>query len=58
MAGEWNHTSGRWNGDVEVKGKFKTLEEWLFQFTSYSIRFYAISTEYPKFSNKNNTLVL
>jgi hypothetical protein len=21
MAGEWNHTSGKWNGDAEDKGK-------------------------------------
>jgi hypothetical protein len=21
MAGEWNHTSGKWNGDAEDKGE-------------------------------------
>jgi hypothetical protein len=25
MAGEWNHTSGKWNGDAEDKGKFQNI---------------------------------
>lgn len=29
MAGEWNHTSGKWNGDPEDKGE---LED---QYTSF-----------------------
>ena len=48
MAGEWNHTSGKWNGDPEDKG-IQTSEDY---------RFYAISAEYPEFSNKDKTLVL
>ncbi|NP_001296184.1 calreticulin precursor [Zea mays] len=48
MAGEWNHTSGKWNGDAEDKG-IQTSEDY---------RFYAISAEYPEFSNKDKTLVL
>ncbi|XP_039837629.1 calreticulin-like isoform X3 [Panicum virgatum] len=48
MAGEWNHTSGKWNGDAEDKG-IQTSEDY---------RFYAISAEYPEFSNKGKTLVL
>ncbi|KAG0542326.1 hypothetical protein BDA96_02G093700 [Sorghum bicolor] len=48
MAGEWNHTSGKWNGDAEDKG-IQTSEDY---------RFYAISAEYPEFSSKDKTLVL
>ncbi|KAF7004744.1 hypothetical protein CFC21_019927 [Triticum aestivum] len=48
MAGEWNHTSGKWHGDAEDKG-IQTSEDY---------RFYAISAEYPEFSNKDKTLVL
>ncbi|KAK6920809.1 Calreticulin/calnexin [Dillenia turbinata] len=44
MAGEWNYTSGKWNGDANDKG-------------SEDYRFYAISAEFPEFSNKDKTLV-
>ncbi|XP_020240461.1 calreticulin [Cajanus cajan] len=47
VAGEWNHTSGQWNGDANDKG-IQTSEDY---------RFYAISAEYPEFSNKDKTLV-
>ncbi|KAJ8623345.1 hypothetical protein MRB53_031874 [Persea americana] len=47
MAGEWNHTSGKWNGDPNDKG-IQTTEDY---------RFYAISAEFPEFSNKDKTLV-
>ncbi|KAJ0976346.1 hypothetical protein J5N97_018311 [Dioscorea zingiberensis] len=47
MAGEWNHTSGKWNGDADDKG-IQTTEDY---------RFYAISAEFPEFSNKDKTLV-
>ncbi|XP_057546089.1 calreticulin-like isoform X2 [Amaranthus tricolor] len=47
MAGEWNYTSGKWNGDVNDKG-IQTSEDY---------RFYAISAEFPEFSNKDKTLV-
>ncbi|CAL4945269.1 unnamed protein product [Urochloa decumbens] len=47
-AGEWNHTSGKWNGDADDKG-IQTSEDY---------RFYAISAQYPEFSNKEKTLVL
>ncbi|KAJ4751663.1 Calreticulin [Rhynchospora pubera] len=47
-AGEWNHTSGKWNGDAEDKG-IQTSEDY---------RFYAISAEFPEFTNKDKTLVL
>ncbi|PKI37731.1 hypothetical protein CRG98_041882 [Punica granatum] len=47
MAGEWNYTSGKWNGDPNDKG-IQTSEDY---------RFYAISAEYPEFSNKDKTLV-
>ncbi|XP_074311709.1 calreticulin [Silene latifolia] len=47
MAGEWNFTSGKWNGDENNKG-IQTSEDY---------RFYAISAEYPEFSNKDKTLV-
>ncbi|XP_039120820.1 LOW QUALITY PROTEIN: calreticulin-like [Dioscorea cayenensis subsp. rotundata] len=47
MAGEWNHTSGKWSGDYEDKG-IQTTEDY---------RFYAISAEFPEFSNKDKTLV-
>uniref|UniRef100_A0A0E0P2U8 Uncharacterized protein n=1 Tax=Oryza rufipogon TaxID=4529 RepID=A0A0E0P2U8_ORYRU len=46
--GEWNHTAGKWNGDTNNKG-IQTSEDY---------RFYAISAEYPEFSNKDKTLVL
>ncbi|KAH7655106.1 Calreticulin protein [Dioscorea alata] len=46
-AGEWNHTSGKWNGDANDKG-IQTTEDY---------RFYAISAEFPEFSNKDKTLV-
>ncbi|KAL5994742.1 Calnexin-like [Asimina triloba] len=47
MAGEWNHTSGKWTGDVNDKG-IQTIEDY---------RFYAISAEFPEFSNKDKPLV-
>ncbi|CAA0827278.1 Calreticulin-1 [Striga hermonthica] len=47
LAGEWNYTSGKWNGDANDKG-IQTSEDY---------RFYAISAEYPEFSNKDKTLV-
>ncbi|KAG5549023.1 hypothetical protein RHGRI_014410 [Rhododendron griersonianum] len=47
MAGEWNYTSGKWHGDADDKG-IQTSEDY---------RFYAISAEYPEFSNKDKTLV-
>ncbi|KAK6143867.1 hypothetical protein DH2020_024215 [Rehmannia glutinosa] len=47
MAGEWNYTSGKWNGDPNDKG-IQTSEDY---------RFYAISAEFPEFSNKDKTLV-
>ncbi|KAJ0980599.1 hypothetical protein J5N97_008854 [Dioscorea zingiberensis] len=47
MAGEWNHTSGNWSGDAEDKG-IQTTQDY---------RFYAISAEFPEFSNKDKTLV-
>jgi len=47
-AGQWNHTSGKWNGDADDKG-IQTSEDY---------RFYAISAGYPEFSNKDKTLVL
>ncbi|KZV43658.1 calreticulin-like [Dorcoceras hygrometricum] len=47
MAGEWNYTSGKWNGDADDKG-IQTSEDY---------RFYAISAEFPEFSNKDKTLV-
>ncbi|KAK9084324.1 hypothetical protein Scep_030795 [Stephania cephalantha] len=47
MAGEWNYTAGKWNGDSDDKG-IQTSEDY---------RFYAISAEFPEFSNKDKTLV-
>ncbi|WOL16433.1 calreticulin-like [Canna indica] len=47
-AGDWNHTSGKWSGDPEDKG-IQTSEDF---------RFYAISAEFPEFSNKDKTLVI
>lgn len=47
MAGEWNYTAGKWNGDANDKG-IQTSEDY---------RFYAISAEYPEFSNKDKTLL-
>ncbi|KAL6560590.1 Calreticulin-1 [Orobanche gracilis] len=47
LAGEWNYTSGKWNGDPNDKG-IQTSEDY---------RFYAISAEFPEFSNKDKTLV-
>ncbi|XXG46858.1 hypothetical protein AAC387_Pa02g1594 [Persea americana] len=47
MAGEWNHNSGKWNGDPNDKG-IQTTEDF---------RFYAISAVFPEFSNKDKTLV-
>ncbi|KAF3432298.1 hypothetical protein FNV43_RR27038 [Rhamnella rubrinervis] len=47
MAGEWNYSSSKWRGDPNDKG-IQTSEDY---------RFYAISAEFPEFSNKDNTLV-
>ncbi|KAG9439040.1 hypothetical protein H6P81_019205 [Aristolochia fimbriata] len=47
MAGLWKHTSGKWSGDHDDKG-IQTGEDY---------RFYAISAEFPEFSNKGRTLV-
>ncbi|CAN6469116.1 unnamed protein product [Victoria cruziana] len=47
MAGEWNYTSGKWNGDSNDKG-IQTSEDY---------RFFAISAAIPEFSNKDKTLV-
>ncbi|CAK9315019.1 unnamed protein product [Citrullus colocynthis] len=47
LAGEWNYTSGKWHGDANDKG-IQTSEDY---------RFYAISAEFPEFSNKDNILV-
>ncbi|KAM7478448.1 hypothetical protein LguiA_026661 [Lonicera macranthoides] len=46
-AGEWNFTAGKWHGDPNDKG-IQTSEDY---------RFYAISAEFPEFSNKDKTLV-
>ncbi|XP_047326722.1 calreticulin-like [Impatiens glandulifera] len=47
VAGEWNFTSGKWNGDANDKG-IQTSEDY---------RFYAISAKFPEFSNKDKVLV-
>jgi len=47
MAGEWNYTSGKWTGNPDIKG-IQTSEDY---------RFFAISAEFPEFSNKDKTLV-
>ncbi|XXG79136.1 hypothetical protein AAC387_Pa09g0274 [Persea americana] len=47
LVGEWIHTSGAWNGNRTDKG-IQTGEDG---------RFYAISAEFPEFSNKGKTLV-
>ncbi|KAJ7973278.1 Calreticulin [Quillaja saponaria] len=47
VAGVWNYTSGKWSGDPNDKG-IQTSEDY---------RFYAISAEFPEFSNKDKTLV-
>ncbi|KAJ0079278.1 hypothetical protein Patl1_22390 [Pistacia atlantica] len=47
VAGEWNFTAGQWHGDPNDKG-IQTSEDY---------RFYAISAEFPEFSNKDKTLV-
>ncbi|XVF31456.1 hypothetical protein REPUB_Repub16aG0147600 [Reevesia pubescens] len=47
LAGEWNYTSGKWNGDPNDKG-IQTSEDY---------RFYAISAEFPEVNNKDKTLV-
>nr|XP_010921505.1 calreticulin [Elaeis guineensis] len=47
MLGKWRHTSGNWSGDPNDKG-IQTMED---------NRFYAISAEFPEFSNKDKTLV-
>ncbi|KAJ9696652.1 hypothetical protein PVL29_008723 [Vitis rotundifolia] len=47
LAGQWNYTSGKWSGDPNDKG-IQTSEDY---------KFYAISAEFPEFSNKDKTLV-
>ncbi|KAF6144215.1 hypothetical protein GIB67_004888 [Kingdonia uniflora] len=47
MAGDWVHTAGKWHGDENDKG----IQ------TSPDYRFFAISAEFPEFSNKDKTLV-
>ncbi|KAE8686600.1 Calreticulin [Hibiscus syriacus] len=47
LAGEWNYTAGKWNGDPNDKG-IQTSEEH---------RFYAISAKFPAVNNKGKTLV-
>ncbi|XP_023922708.2 calreticulin isoform X1 [Quercus suber] len=47
MAGEWNYTAGKWTGNPDIKG-IQTSEDY---------RFFAISAEFPEFSNKDKTLV-
>ncbi|XP_072959117.1 calreticulin-like isoform X2 [Typha angustifolia] len=47
MAGEWKHTAGNWSADPNDKG-IQTTEDY---------RFYAISAEFPEFSNKDRPLV-
>ncbi|KAG0470247.1 hypothetical protein HPP92_016343 [Vanilla planifolia] len=48
LSGEWNHTSGKWSGDPQNKG-IQTTQDF---------KYYAISAEFPEFSNKERTLVL
>ncbi|KMZ57952.1 Calreticulin [Zostera marina] len=48
MSGEWMLTAGKWNGDAADKG-IQTSEDY---------RFYAISSQFPEFSNKDKTLVV
>ncbi|XP_024538755.1 calreticulin [Selaginella moellendorffii] len=48
-AGEWIHTAGKWFGDAEADKGIQT---------SPDARFYAISAEFPEFSNKDKTLVV
>ncbi|KAK9086315.1 hypothetical protein Syun_028709 [Stephania yunnanensis] len=92
VAGEWNYTAGKWNGDSDDKGAFPPILSYLicleiFVIRSYAellyasetisghdglmilvfvlpgiqtsedYRFYAISAEFPEFSNKDKTLV-
>ncbi|KAK8545958.1 hypothetical protein V6N12_026765 [Hibiscus sabdariffa] len=47
LAGEWNYTAGKWNGDPNDKG----IQ------TSQDGRFYAISAKFPEVNNKGKTLV-
>uniref|UniRef100_A0A7N0U924 Calreticulin n=1 Tax=Kalanchoe fedtschenkoi TaxID=63787 RepID=A0A7N0U924_KALFE len=46
-SGAWNYTAGKWNGDPDDKG----IQ------TGHDMKFYAISAEFPEFSNKDKTLV-
>eukprot|EP00250_Pteridium_aquilinum_P014673 c22134_g1_i1 orf=211-1431(+) len=47
-AGDWVHTAGKWHGDPEDKG----IQ------TNPDSRFFAISAEFPEFTNKDKNLVL
>ncbi|KAG0475270.1 hypothetical protein HPP92_014956 [Vanilla planifolia] len=46
-AGDWNHTAGKWSGDANDKG-IQTYPDF---------RFFAISAQFPEFSNKDKSLV-
>ncbi|KAG0466433.1 hypothetical protein HPP92_018013 [Vanilla planifolia] len=46
-AGDWNHTAGKWFGDENDKG-IQTYPDY---------RFFAISAQFPEFSNKDKSLV-
>ncbi|MQM08428.1 hypothetical protein Taro_041282 [Colocasia esculenta] len=48
MAGDWIHTAGNWSGDPNDKG-IQTYPDY---------RFFAISAQFPEFSNKDKTLVI
>jgi calreticulin len=48
LNGKWIHTAGKWHGDPADKGIQTTPDS----------RFYAISAEFPEFSNRGKILVL
>jgi calreticulin len=48
-AGEWKYTAGDFYGDAEADKGIQTSQD---------ARFYAISSKFPKFSNRGKTLVL
>ncbi|KAJ7521554.1 hypothetical protein O6H91_19G059500 [Diphasiastrum complanatum] len=48
LAGNWLHTAGQWHGDPDDKG----IQ------TNPDARYFAISAQFPEFSNKNRTLVI
>ncbi|PKA55179.1 Calreticulin-2 [Apostasia shenzhenica] len=58
MSGEWNHTAGNWSGDPQDKGmQILPMTEFLGIQTTQDFKYYAISAEFPEFSNKDRTLV-